>query len=481
MRAQLVVLSVLVVVAGLACSGPARDEPAPSVVEVTPPPPLVASSVGEIGHDAFVLWARAEAPASAHVRVQDGERARDLSFALEAEHDHAGTLRIEGLRSPRVRWSLRLSAPGASAPPSEPAASGEVRLAPPSTERAAVSFAWTGDVGGQNVCRDREHGFPLLGDIDASRFDFTVSLGDWIYADNTCEARGRFGNPQVPGDFTASLDLDQFRRHWRYAEGDAGYRAFRARTYVDWDDHEIMNDFGRGHPLLAVGRRAFLEHAPLEDGRFYRDVRWGAHLHLVILDTRSYRDANDRADDGAEPKTLLGAEQRAWLEAILRRSDATWIVVASSVPLAIPTGFPIEHGRDGWADGGNGQGFERELVGLLRIARDAHRRLVFVTTDVHFASAFRYVPFEDTPGFVVHELVVGPASAGLFPTRALDETLRPERLFFHGPEDADAITTLAQARPYFTWGTLSVAADGGLRAEIRDAERALYTLALPAE
>src|SRR5262249_26457985 len=150
------------------------------------------------------------------------------------------------------------------------------------------------------------------------------------------------------------------------------------------------------------------------------------------------------------PKTLLGGEQRDWLLRSLASSDATWKVVVSSVPLSIPTGTDA---RDGWADGGGPQGFERELRSILeQLRRDRGRGLLFLTTGVDFATAFRYRPFPDDPEFELHELVTGPLHAGLFPVEALDPTFSPTRLFFYGPPIAHRPATLTEALPWFNFG-----------------------------
>jgi hypothetical protein len=130
-----------------------------------------------------------------------------------------------------------------------------------------------------------------------------------------------------------------------------------------WDDHETQNDAGPhnqtlpdapSEPRLAPARAAYVDYQPIVDAeRLYRSARWGRHLEVFFLDTRSYRDANADPDTGAYPKTMLGEAQRRWLIGGLVRSKATWKVVVSSVPLSIPTG------GDGWADGGTRQGFER--------------------------------------------------------------------------------------------------------------------------
>jgi alkaline phosphatase D len=164
---------------------------------------------------------------------------------------------------------------------------------------------------------------------------------------------------------------------------------------------------------------------------------------------------------------MLGAEQLAWLKQTLATSTATWKVVVSSVPMSIPTGFPPTNGRDGWANFDQTTGFEHELVDILRFAQQhGVDDLVWITTDVHFAEAFRYTPFADDPDFVVHEFATGPLNAGIFPTRDFDPTLGPERLAFYGPAAATDVTTWEQAKSWFNFGTLAIAADGTLTAGI---------------
>ena len=185
-----------------------------------------------------------------------------------------------------------------------------------------------------------------------------------------------------------------------------------------------------------------------------------------MLDTRQYRDANGAEDSATRPKTMLGREQLTWLNERLAASDATWKVVVSSVPISIPTGFPAANGRDGWANFDQTTGFEHELLQILRGAADRGDRMVWITTDVHFAEAFRYRPFADEPGFVVHELVTGPLNAGIFPIRDVDSTLSPEVLSFYGPASASDVTTWSEAKRWFNFGTLEVAPDGALTAGI---------------
>jgi phosphodiesterase/alkaline phosphatase D-like protein len=59
---------------------------------------------------------------------------------------------------------------------------------------------------------------------------------------------------------------------------------------------------------------------------------------------------------------------------------------------------------------------------------------IWITADAHLATVFKFVPFEDNPDFIIHEIVTGPLHARLIPIDIFDETLVPERLFYWSPE-----------------------------------------------
>lgn len=397
---------------------------------------------------------------------------------VKAADDWAGQVRLDGL-APARRYSYRVRFD-----PGGLRARGSFRTPPAETEAASVRLAFGGDVAGQNVCRDAVEGFPILDTIRAWQPDVFVGLGDMIYADNACAATGLYGNAQLPGAFGPAIDVEDFWAHWRYNRGDTASRRLLASTsYIGvWDDHEVINDFGPltdlgpapPYPpdlhLLPIGLRAFLDYTPVASApRLYRSLRWGRHLELFVLDTRSYRDPNYAPDNPQQPKTMLGREQLAWLKQGLASSDATWKVIISSVPMSIPTGFPPTNGRDGWAGFDQPTGFENELLDILRfMAEHGIDNPVWITTDVHFAEAFRYTPFPQDPDFAVHEIVTGPLNAGIFPNRNVDPTLNPEVLFFHGPATSADVTSWEQAKRWFNFGTLEVGAGGELTAEVVD-------------
>ncbi|MCL4685313.1 alkaline phosphatase D family protein [Myxococcota bacterium] len=456
--------------------------------------------MGEVGARGAVIWSRTDRPARMQLVLQ---RSDDPSapavftgeIPVDGESDHAGRIALEDLEpATSYRATVRFSAPGAADPPGRPATA-RFRTAPLASEPAAVRLAWGGGLAGQGICRDAREGFPIFDRILAERPDVFVGLGDMIYADDVCHPVGPLGNAQIPGEFGPATDLDGFRAHWRYVRDDDGLRRLLAHTpYVAiWDDHEIISDAGPHHdtraeppyrahvPLLPLARRAFQEWNPLADGQsLHRRLRWGRHLELFALDTRQYRDPNLAPDDGAEPKTMLGAGQRRWLEHAVASSDATWKVIASSVPISIPTGS-LDTGRDGWADLGQHGGFERELLGILESFRDhGVRNLVWITTGVHFAAAFRYRPFVADRRFRFFEIATGPLHAGLYRNELVDATFSPQRLFLFAPPKAHSVSSLDEAKRWFNFGILDVSEDGKLAARVVNGEgEEVFRLTLP--
>ena len=442
--------------------------------------------IGDVTSSSALLWARADREATLNVVLSGGRHGQIPRAPARPENDFTAEIPLERLgpgKTYRYRAWFSPGSPGAS---HGPPVQGSFRTAPERRTAAPLRLDFGGDLNGQNVCRDLVEGMPIMETVRSRRPDVFVGLGDSIYADNACAATGLYGNAQMRGDFGPAADLATYWAHWRYTRADAGLqRLLESTDYVGvWDDHEVVNDFGpltdtRSTPpytpgvhLMPIGLQAFLDYTPVAIAqntplRLYRSLRWGKNLELIVLDARQHRDPNFEADTDAHPKTMLGREQLTWLKEQLAASDATWKVIVSSVPMSIPTGFPAMNGRDGWANFDQNSGYERELLDVLGFMRThGDRNSVWITTDVHFAEAFRYVPFAGDPGFAVHEIVTGPMNAGIFPTTDFDTTLDPERLAFFGPPSAGAVTTWPQAKDWFNFGELELARDGALTIRI---------------
>ncbi len=463
--------------------------------------------VGDVTSTSAVIWARTNKPTTMHVRVKPKHgfgRPIRKQTTVSLVRDFTGKVRVKGL-SPDTQYRYVVWFGNKKtffrSHRSDGAVSGTFTTAPHRNDSKPISFAWGGDVAGQNVCRDEQEGFPIFHAINKLDLDFFIGLGDMIYADGVCESIGRYQNAQIPGDFVLSADLPNFWAHWKYSREDESFRKLLSKVpyYAVWDDHEVVNDFGplhdtrdtppytAGEHLLPLGLQAFLAYNPVVERsrtpeRLYRHARWGKHLDLFFLDNRQYRDANLQEDSLQFKKTMLGREQLHWLKKKLESSNATWKVIVSSVPISIPTGFPPERGRDGWANFDQDTGFEHELREILETIREQERRnVVFITTDVHFGGVFRYTPSLADFGFQIQEFVTGPMNAGLFPNRDFDDSLGTENLFLYGPESADAVSTWEEAKPWMNFGHVEVDHLGNLTVSIRnvDGDRVFDTTLVP--
>ncbi len=445
---------------------------------------------GDVKEDSAVIWARAESESYMHVFLQgeDDRKSKHKIIKVTAERDFTGKIKLEELEADSdYEYTVWFSNSRHAGKDSEKII-GRFHTAPKKNKAKALSFAWGGDLAGQNVCRDAEQGFPIFNAINAMDLDFFIGLGDMIYADSTCTEQGKYGNRQIAGNYDKSANMNNYWAHWKYNHADESYQNLLASMpyYAIWDDHEVVNDFGplhdtrssapytKGEHLLPMGLKAFLDYNPVDESadqpkRLYRTIRWGKNFELFVLDTRQYRDANIEADDKSLKKTMLGREQLTWLKEKLKSSDATWKMIVSSVPVSIPTGYPAEYGRDGWSGFDQKTGFEQELKDLFGFMRDEGiNNSIWITTDVHFAEVFRYTPFSDTPEFKVHEFVTGPLSAGLYPNRRFDTSWGTESLFFYGPESMFSTKTYAEAKKWMNYGAVSIDENGVMTITVRD-------------
>ena len=351
-----------------------------------------------------------------------------------------------------------------------------------SNSTGAIRFIWSGDLGGQSYCRNaNESGYSIFKSMQSLNPDFFIANGDMIYADGACPAKGPIISNKttnqnvtwlnIPGDFKSitdpSVDWNNitevrsiFEDHWKYNRNDTYFKDFlrNVSMYSQWDDHEVINDFGakwpywnlftldrEGYPnIVNEGRNAFLYYSPLDsynnssdtgndnDKQIYRSFNWGKDLDIFLLDARSYKSHNHLADAPDSNKTMLGDNQLEWLKQGLANSNATWKVISSDVPMSIPTGSNTSIlGTDGWANGNETNnysyytGFERELTDLLRFI-DEHgmKNIVFITTDVHFPVYMKYDFDLNNDGNTteIYELISGPLSA--FRTTSIADALR---------------------------------------------------------
>jgi len=450
-------------------------------------------AIGDVSADRAVVWVNTGAPTRALVEVRkDGRAPNELlwrSAPLDpAQPPAAPTLKVqvEGLPADTALvWRVQ-TGDGRTA-------TGTFHTAAMPDDPVPVSLVVGGDLGGQGWCRP-PGGYAIFDAMAALHPDLAVFNGDMIYADGDCPPQAPDGsdNVQLPGGNPRSVmdvdwtDATATRRAldawWAYHRADPAFQRFLSTVPVvaQWDDHEVVNDFGanwerwgpdeRDRPgyriLVEQARRAFLAWNPIIEDRdpsvIHRRFRWGRNLELLVVDARSNRSEN-AAPDGPD-KTMLGHAQLSWMLDALDHSDATWKVLSIDVPLSEPTGSDAwREGRDGWASGTGdpstpagqtdtsaGTGFEHELGAIFDHIREHHLTgVVVVTTDVHHSRLIRY----DNGGVPVTEVISGPLRAWSGAPPALDPSFHPKELFAEGK--------------VFNFARLAVAQDGTLTVEIR--------------
>jgi alkaline phosphatase D len=212
--------------------------------------------------------------------------------------------------------------------------------------------------------------------------DLVLHAGDYIYE----VPRGRYpsGAEAVPGRVIDPVGelvslADYYQRYASY-HCDPDLLELRRSKPISavWDDHELVNNAWREGALdhseqyegryldrIAAASKAYFDWMPIRrpephGARVYRHLDWGGLARIILLDTRHIgrdRQIDYRAtllprlaQGGAvaaaataefrrtildDPnRTMLGAEQEAWLAAALadsRRRGHTWQIIAQQV------------------------------------------------------------------------------------------------------------------------------------------------------
>ena len=135
----------------------------------------------------------------------------------------------------------------------------------------------------------------------------------------------------------------------------------------------------------------------------YTKFRVG-NADLFLLDARSNRTLQEKYDDGSgTPKSMLGAEQKAWLERELKASDAQFVFIVSSVNLAVPHDNGVWYGR-GIASQQKDDGWTAQLserAELLNVVQSLGKPVFFLTGDLHKSFVARIAPG-------VYDVATGP-------------------------------------------------------------------------
>ena len=271
---------------------------------------------------------------------------------------------------------------------------GRTKTAPARTTRLdRFSFAFTS-------CQDWTAGlFTAHARMAEEDLDLVVQLGDYIYEGAPDPRRLRLHE----GD-SEPVTLPEYRaRHAQY-KTDRDLQAAHAAFpwVVVLDDHELDNNWADEVPQdpalqppdvflarRAAAFQAYYENMPLRrssvpkgiDIQLYRRLGFGDLLDLHVLDTRQYRSDQDQARRLDPTRTILGGQQRAWLEQAVAGPTARWNVLAQQVFFSQRdfTAGPIDSfSDDAWDN------YVVERDGLRdHLVQAATSNPVVITGDVH--------------------------------------------------------------------------------------------------
>jgi alkaline phosphatase D len=278
--------------------------------------------------------------------------------------------------------------------------------------------------------------------------DLIVCLGDYIYERRYYDPAVRQDALGANGDGEVQT-LAEYRDKYALYHSDPNLAAVRQAFPLMgiWDDHEVEDNYAGDLPgdatrdprvgfdtRRASAYRAFFEHMPFRPAgrrrrrkkrrrrrgsRNYRSLRIGRSAELILLDERQYRD-DQPCGDAVPPlppcppgvlndpsRTMLGADQKAWLKGRLQASDADWKLIGNQVmamALDVPLGNPLV--MDQW----DGYAAERREV-LQHIAARGIRDVSFLTGDIHTFFAGQVTPsgrqLLGSPPAVATEFVAG--------------------------------------------------------------------------
>ncbi|WP_436715054.1 family 16 glycoside hydrolase [Roseiconus lacunae] len=241
-----------------------------------------------------------------------------------SESDCTAQWKLEGLK-PGTQYAVIVEARSVDDDVTTAVLRGGFETAPSKTKEQPIKFCIT-------TCHDfirRDNGmqghkiYPVMRQMNP---DFIVHAGDIEYYDK-------------PDPWAMTKPLMRFK--WGRIFALPTNREFYSNTtsYFIKDDHDTLkNDCWVGQRYGTVSFKEGVElfnneQFPSHPKR-YTSVRWGKALEIWILEGRDFRSPNSMKD-GPE-KSILGAEQKAWLLQSLRESDATFKVICSPTPIVGP-------------------------------------------------------------------------------------------------------------------------------------------------
>jgi alkaline phosphatase D len=201
---------------------------------------------------------------------------------------------------------------------------GTFRTAPPAASSKPIRFI-------ASTCQDfprrddPKNGHKIYKSMLALKPAFFVQTGDTLYYDK-------------PKPY--AKDLATARYKWNRFYAMPYPREFHKTVPSYWlhDDHDVLkNDCWPGQKYGELtweqGLQVWREQIPQSE-KPYRTFRWGKNLQVWFPEGREFRSANPMPD--GPNKSILGAEQWAWLRRTMTESDATFKLFVSATPVVGP-------------------------------------------------------------------------------------------------------------------------------------------------
>jgi alkaline phosphatase D len=270
---------------------------------------------------------------------------------------------------------------------------------------------------------DGWNGHKIYPAMKAMEPDFVVHAGDIEYYDK-------------PNPWAMTIPLMRFK--WARIFALPSNRDFynRTTTYFIKDDHDTLaNDCWPGKTYGAVsfeqGVKLFNEEQFPSKPERYQSVSWGKDLQIWILEGRDYRSPNSMAD--GPNKTILGAQQKAWLFRTLKESQASFKLICTPTPIVGPDreNKKDNHANDVFAhEGSEIREFLATVPGVILCCGDRHWQYASVDQET------KLWEFGCGPGSQEHELGWKPGDQ-----RPEHRFLRVQGGFLSGELSYDAATS----------------------------------------
>ena len=455
-------------ISGISIQEIIKEQKAPAIHFSDKLKPQIPSGVasGDFRLGEAVLWSRTDRPSKMMVEISTTEsmkNARLIHGPVAWEHQAFTTkINLNGL-PPNQRIFYRIHYRSLEDYRIKSKAVKGQLITPPSVKRD-IKFFWSGDTAGQGWGINEEWGgMRIYKTMENLAPDFFIHSGDSIYADGPIETEVKLADGSIwknivtEGVSKVAETLEEFRANYAYNLMDEHVRNFNAHVPViyQWDDHETVNNW-YPHEILdderykvksvdllaARGKQAFIEFNPIRSNgndpdRLYRRIPYGPSLDVFVIDMRSYRGPNtpNRQTRPSDETVFIGRQQLNWLKEGLKRSQATWKVIAADMPigLMVPDYNLKQLAYENMANGpGEPLGRELEMKELLTFLKQhGIQNTLWLTADVHYTAAHYYDPnkavFQDFLPF--YEFVSGPLHSGSFGPNQLDNTFGPQVLF----------------------------------------------------